>query len=74
MKRHLDWFQSELRPLTKVLRQLIAEDGNSELKRYLEDVEDHLNGFCMKLAAQSHECTSLKEEHETYQVIGVLTC
>ncbi|CAD7942787.1 unnamed protein product [Amoebophrya sp. A120] len=73
LQRHLDWFQSELRPLSRVLQQLIREEqegvagSDGELRRYLEDVDDHLAGFLMQLAAQSRLCTSLKQEHETYR-------
>ncbi|CAD7964051.1 unnamed protein product [Amoebophrya sp. A25] len=67
LKRHLEWLESEMRPLTRVLRQMIASAaGSPELQRYVEDAEDNLNGLLMQLAAQSRECLSLKEEHETY--------
>ena len=42
LRRHVEWLQSELRPLAKLIKALEEKVRDEELRRYLEDVEDAL--------------------------------
>ncbi|CAD7962483.1 unnamed protein product [Amoebophrya sp. A25] len=68
IERHLAWFAGEVAPLDRVLRTLIAMEHfrTSEVKSYLEDVQDALGEVISKLHGYMAECESLRQEHGNY--------
>lgn len=67
-KVDLDWLQRKARPLVRVVKHLIREATiESDVKRYIEDVEDHLETFIEEMSRCMAMCDSLREQVRSHR-------
>lgn len=67
-KVELDWLQRKVRPTVRVLKHLIHDRAiDEDVRRYLEDVEDHLTTFLEDVGSIIAVCNSLRDEVTAYR-------